>query len=1161
MDLPHGGRDNVPLEQGMNATGDGLRPVGEGGWFSPDALPVLVAYLDSGLVYRYCNARYTEWFGFDPAVRGLTVQELVGASGFSQVRHHFESALGGREVVYETTLPVGDAVRHLRVFLVPDRGGAGRVRGLFASVLDISVGHAAERSLRDTARRLALHVRHTPLAVIEWTPDFCVAEWNRAAEVIFGFSREEAIGRHAADLIVTGDGRQDMDLTFEALLTRQGGTYGELSNVTKDGRSILCEWHNTPLMDERGEVVGVASTVQDITDRRHTEHMLEQSRDLLQLVLNAIPVRVFWKDTNLVYMGCNRRFVEDAGLSGPEQIVGRDDFQMPWGEQAEQYRADDRQVMESGVPKLNYLETLIAPDGRTMWLRTSKVPLRGADGTVVGVMGCYEDITEARRTERLIQESEERFRLLAEHIEQVFWFVQAGDPVRVLYLSPAFARLFGVPVEQVYQSPQRWLELVHPEDRPRLSEAFRALVVGTASRYELDYRVIRPDGTLHWLRDRGTALPPDAGGVRRVSGIIEDITARHQMEEALKASEARYRHLIESAATAMLEQDLSGVLAELEHLRTTGVADAVDLAQLLDRQPELARNIINRMRVVNANPAAVRLFEADSREQLLESFGSCYLADSEAGCRAALLAMFRGDSRFDAEVVYRSLAGKPIRALVSFAVPGTTEDFARVTVTLTDLTELRLAEEMVRSKDRLMRSVVEGAEMVLFALAPDGTITLSEGSGLRRVGLRSGESVGRSIFDLYGDHPDTVANVRQALKGTPGHYTSRVGDAVFEVQLTPQFDDHNRLTGVVGVAVEVSRALKAEEEARQALAEVERLRERLAAENVYLQEELRTEHHFDEMVGHSAALGEILARVEQVAPTTAAVLIQGESGTGKELVARAIHQLSPRRDRALVKINCGAIPENLAESELFGHEAGAFTSAERQRLGRFEVADGGTLFLDEVGELPLDAQVKLLRVLQEGEFERVGGTRTITADVRIIAATNRDLQQMVASGRFRADLYYRLNVFPLLVPSLRQRPEDIPALVQHFLERFAERHARRVEGISTRSMERMMSYPWPGNIRELQNVIERAVIVARRPVIDIDPGLLGGAPGADGGAGRTLVEVERQHIVRILEETGWKISGERGAAAILGMNPNTLRSRMEKLGVRRGGTPSGDSRR
>src|SRR5262245_7916213 len=353
---------------------------------------------------------------------------------------------------------------------------------------------------------------------------------------------------------------------------------------------------------------------------------------------------------------------------------------------------------------------------------------------------------------------------------------------------------------------------------------------------------------------------------------------------------------------------------------------------------------------------------------------------------------------------------------------------------------------------------------------------------------------------------------------------------------------------------EIAKQIAIAVENAQAYRELAQLKDKLAKEKIYLEEEVRTEHNFGQIVGNSAALRKVLKEVETVAPTNSTVLIHGETGTGKELIARALHDLSPRRDRTFVKLNCAAIPTGLLESELFGHEKGAFTGAITQRVGRFELANGGTLFLDEVGDIPLELQPKLLRALQEQEFERLGSTHTIRVDVRLVAATNRDLQRMVADGRFRSDLYYRLNVFPVVLPPLRDRREDIPMLVRHFANEFARRLGRQIETIPTVVMDALVRYVWPGNIREMQNVIERAVILSRGSALQIPDGELqfAGAPlDALSGAPVTMADAEREHILAVLRDSGWVLGGAQGAAARLAMKRTTLQSKMKRLGIAR----------
>jgi formate hydrogenlyase transcriptional activator len=345
------------------------------------------------------------------------------------------------------------------------------------------------------------------------------------------------------------------------------------------------------------------------------------------------------------------------------------------------------------------------------------------------------------------------------------------------------------------------------------------------------------------------------------------------------------------------------------------------------------------------------------------------------------------------------------------------------------------------------------------------------------------------------------------------------------------------------VAVAVENAL--------AFQQIAELKDKLAKEKLYLEEELQTEHGFDEIIGDSTALRNVLKQVEVVAPTDSTVLIQGETGTGKELVARAIHRLSGRHERIFVKLNCAAIPTGLLESELFGHERGAFTGAISQKAGRFELADKGTIFLDEVGEIPLELQSKLLRVLQEQEFERLGSTKTIRVNIRLIAATNRDLKRMVETNQFRSDLYYRLNVFPITAPPLRERREDIPILVRYFTQHYAVRMKKNIQTIPTTTLDVLSRYAWPGNIRELENLVERSVILTHGTDLQVPMNELQAHDRPASTEHSTLEEAEREQIRRALHEARWVIGGPSGAAARLGVKRTTLQSKMQKLGISR----------
>jgi len=462
-------------------------------------------------------------------------------------------------------------------------------------------------------------------------------------------------------------------------------------------------------------------------------------------------------------------------------------------------------------------------------------------------------------------------------------------------------------------------------------------------------------------------------------------------------------------------------------------------------------------------------------------------------------------------------------------------------------------------------SILNAAGEGIYGLDAEGKTTFVNPAAVRLTGWNPEDVLGKKLHDHHhhtkvdgSPYPQTECPIFASLRDGVVH---QVHDEVFWRKDGTSFPVHytstpiienDTIIGAVIVFQDVSELKQAEADLKSAFAEIQALKDLAQAENSYLQEEIKHNKNFEEILGQSAKLKAIFHQVEQVAPTMSSVLILGETGTGKELFARSIHNLSERKARALVKVNCAALPANLIESELFGHEKGSFTGATSRRIGRFELACGGSIFLDEIGELSLDLQAKLLRVLQEGEIERVGGSTTIQVNVRVIAATHRDLRVMVDNGEFREDLFYRLNVFPIYLPPLRERTEDIPVLVRAFVNRFAGMLGKNIDTIPNKTMDKLVNYDWQGNVRELENVIERGVILSRDNVLHIQDALHSNkAKKEQDDSLIPLIDMEKAHIIRVLEFTEWRISGEQGAATILEMHPNTLRSRMSKLGIRR----------
>ncbi len=483
-----------------------------------------------------------------------------------------------------------------------------------------------------------------------------------------------------------------------------------------------------------------------------------------------------------------------------------------------------------------------------------------------------------------------------------------------------------------------------------------------------------------------------------------------------------------------------------------------------------------------------------------------------------------------------------------------------------DATERKQAEEALEQLRRQNELILHAAGEGIYGLDVHGNTTFVNPAAARMIGWKAEELIGKPQHDILHHSksdgtpfPKEECPIYAAFRdGAVHHVTDEVfwrkDGTSFPVEYisTPIRDERGKLVGAVVTFKDITDRKRAEQALRNALNEVEQLKSRLQAENVYLQEEIKLDHNFEEIISRSDALKKVLRKVEQVASADATVLILGETGTGKELFVRAIHNLSLRKDRPLVKVNCAALPSGLIESELFGHEKGAFTGALSRKIGRFELADGGTIFLDEIGDLPLDLQAKLLRVLQERAFERLGNPRPIKVDVRVIAATNRELKKAITAGNFREDLYYRLNVFPIALPPLRERTGDIPLLVRHFARKYGQKVGKVIDKMSQKVMTALQAYSWPGNVRELENIIERAVILSPGSILQLDELLdLVHTIKAQPTTSLTLEEVERNHILKVLEETGWKIEGKQSAAVRLGLNPSTLRSRIEKLNIQK----------
>jgi len=747
-------------------------------------------------------------------------------------------------------------------------------------------------------------------------------------------------------------------------------------------------------------------------------------------------------------------------------------------------------------------------DGTELVVASRWALQRNEQGTPIAILETNNDITERKQVEENLRRSE-TYLAEAQRLTHTGSFAYDGRTNTFPYWSEEHFRIWGFDPQQGPPDGQTLLQRVHPEDREMVRE-LSVKALRERRDYTAEYRIVLPDGTVKHIEAIGHLVSAERGGPIQVIGTHVDVTERKRSEESLRESETRFRTFVDHAGDALFVYDL-------------------EQRTVVDVNREACESLgYTRQEIIGKTPLA---FHPDSYQEEMES-----VADRAAAGETVSDTHWhrRKDGTVFPVEVHTSrvlYAGRHFLLMVA-----------------RDISDRLRAEEAIRQSEKQLREVIETIPAIAWTSSPDGSIQFVNKRWQEYTGISPQEAAGFGWKSAL--HPKDIDRYVEKRRA------SLTGGALFEDELrircgetgeyrwfisraVPLRDERGNIIRWYGTATDIHDRKQSEE--------------RLQVENVVLREEIDKASMFEEVVGASPALRTVLSAVSKVAPTDSTVLLTGQTGTGKELIARAIHRKSERSGRAFISVNCAAIPQSLIASELFGHEKGAFTGALQRHLGKFELAEGGTIFLDEIGELPMETQVALLRVLQEREIQRVGGTQPIRVNVRILAATNRDLQKAIAAGTFREDLFYRFNVFPIHIPPLRERKEDIPMLVEYFIDRFARKAGKNIRSIDRQSLELLESYSWPGNIRELQNVVERSVVLCDTDTLRIDNSWLSlGNSQLDSSMGSLAGKIqaqEKEFIEKALAETEGKVSGPLGAAAKLGISPSALEYKIRLLKI------------
>jgi PAS domain S-box-containing protein len=986
----------------------------------------------------------------------------------------------------------------------PLKDESGSTIRWYVTAIDIEDRKRAEEKLRQSEQDLRTMTDAIRHSVVVLAPDGKVLHANRVALDLTGLTLSEVKDQDFSR-VYHPDETDHLREERKRRLSDGDPFDLEMRLRFKSGQYRWQLVKYTPLKDDSGKILRWYATATDIDDRKRAEDTLRAAEFSLRQTVDSIPGLVARMSPAGEVEAANRQLLLFYGKTLEEMknwktsdIVHPEDLPRAIEIASNSFSTGEPFDLEIRVRRF---------DGVYRWFQARTRPLRDAEGRILHWYALHTDIDDQKRTEEKLRRSEDELRTITDTIRQHI-VVLAPDGT-TLYANRVALDQTGLTIDEVKQR-DFFAQVFHPDDVDRLA-AERQQGLSDGKPFELEMRSPQKNGEYRWQFVQYNPLRGESGEIIRWYVTTTDIDDRKRAEEKLQQSEADLRTMIDTIRqpVVVLTPDGTTLHANQVFLDLTGFSrDMLDEQGFWDR-------------VVHPDDAS-RL-RAEHRERLL-----------------------RGDP-FDLESRVWSKNGQYRWHLSQYnPLKDESGKVIRWYITATDIDDRKRAEEKVRQSEQDLRTMIDAIRQYAVVLAPDGKVLYANRVALDLTGITPEEASDGGYFPR-AFHPDDVEHVRvdrqgKLLRGTPFDLQMRLlcknGQYRWQLfQYNPLIDESGEIIRWYCTATDIDDQKKTEE--------------RLRNENLVLREEIDRSSMFEEIVGSSKPIRQLLKQVEKVAPSDSTVLILGETGTGKELIAHALHRRSKRTNRAFIRVNCAAIPQSLIASELFGHEKGAFTGALQRRVGRFEAANGGTLFLDEIGELPMETQIALLRVLQEKEFERVGSNHPISVDVRLIAATNRDLPAAVADGAFRQDLFFRLNVFPIPVPSLRERVDDIPLLVEYFVSRFAKEAGKTIRHIGKDTLEQLQGYDWPGNIRELQNVVERAVILSETDTFVVDDSWLKGqseeSPPKRGLS--TLEDREVEMIKAALAETHGRISGPSGAAAKLGIPRQTLESKIRRLGL------------